>query len=157
MMSKPNFLIIMTAVFFALLFAANIFIFNFIMADPAFMTGTTVSWVAVGIFSLIIASHYGVLNKAGSAERRKIGDYFKRILLVIAFMTVFSFAVSFAGGIVMSFIIMMVRNSIQSEFMNGAAFVIPLFMIYLAAIYSTFSKLGFTDSRKKVFNLRFKY
>jgi len=153
---NKKFLIILTGVFFAVLFAVNLLLFNFAFAEPALMAGTAITWVAVAILSLVIASHYGMSNKSSSAERRKLGDYLKNIWLIIIFMTVLSYALSFAGGILVSFIMMIIRNSVGGEYLNGAFFVIPLFMIYLTVLYRTLVKIGFSDSRKKIFNLRFK-
>jgi len=153
-----KFLVILTAVFFALLVLLNTVIFELVLSGPALVIACIGSWVVVGILTLVIASRYTHLAKAseGGDKGGKKESYLTRIWSAIIIAVLFWFGMSLVGGIVTFLIVTFTKNRLDSIFMDGAFIPLLMFAVYLVGLYKNFKKLGFQDAQKQKFNSNLK-
>jgi len=149
-----RFLVVITAIFFVLVLVLDSAIFNFMLSGPALVFTCIFSWSVVGILSFVIAAYYSRLNKKSGGDKKE--DYITRIWGVLIVMVLFSFGVSFVGGILMFTVVTLTRNMVENFLLGGAIFPLLMFMVYLLGLYKNFIKLGFQDAQNQKFNLNFK-
>jgi len=149
-----KFLIIMTAIFFVLMIAVNSVIFKFVLSGPALVNTCIVSWIIVGILSLVIAARYSHLNRTNNGTNKE--DYIIRIWSVLIVMVLFWFGLSLVGGIVTFAVVTFMKNGFGTVFLNGAIIPILMLAVYLLGVYKNFIKLGFQDAQEQRFNLNLK-
>ncbi|MCL1792676.1 MAG: hypothetical protein FWG34_02280 [Oscillospiraceae bacterium] len=151
-----KYLIVVTAIFFALVLLVDAAIFKSVTSGPALVLTCIVSWIVAGILSFTVAFGYAGLHKSSSERSGKIGDYLKRIWLVVVIIFLFGFGMSLVGGIATCAIVTITKNMVDGYFLGGAIFPLLVFAIYLFWLYKNFTKFGFQDAQKQVFNLNFK-
>jgi len=89
-------------------------------------------------------------------KTQKLSHYFTRFYITIILLILMSVAVSFGGGLIVNGFVGGVRSGMDNPFLRGAILKIPLLIMYLVYIYTSFQKFGFIDSQKREFSLPLK-
>lgn len=153
-----KFLLILTSAFFGIVFIASLFIFTFVhpvAAGRAFWPVQIAAFITALILSLIISLRYKNLSKMNGGDK-DFAYYFKRIWLTVVILVAASIIISELVGLIFNAFGIGIRYNMESLFLQGAVFKIPLLLIYLFVIYNTFSQQGEKDANRKAFNLHFK-
>lgn len=149
-------LIILMAAVFGLSVLFNSKVFYYIERKPALTIANSVSFAVAALLAFIVASIYKNRTGAYLDNQKTVKDYFMNICMIVSAMFFFSFALSFAGGILSYFTVTVLKINSIVEFWNGAVFTVPMFALYLYGIYRIFAEMGYMDCTKSSYNLHFK-
>ena len=157
--NTKRFLSIVTGVIFGILFIANLIVFSFVPPAGVYILSPllfAVAVIAAAVLSFVIASNYRNLNKLNGDGEKQFGYYFKKIWINIILLFLINLAISEGVGLFLNAIVGGIRYNMDYGFVRGAVLKVPLFIIYLAVIYSMFSQRGHYDANRKIFNLHLK-
>ena len=144
---SKNFLNIITGIGFVVIFIFSTILFVFVhpaALGAAFGITQPIAIVVAMVIAFVISTHYQNLNKINGNGQKNFRDYFKQIGITVLLLGLMNIAISEFVGLFLG------------AFLSGAALKIPLFLIYLFAVYSMFSQQGDKDANRKVYNLHLK-
>jgi hypothetical protein len=155
--TNRKFLFVVTGILFAAITAISSVLFYY-ASEQTYGVIFFSTVAAVLILAFVISSHYSLLNRNNTDGSKKLGDYYKKILLIVGLMFFLGYGLSFGGGLIFNAILGWLRIRLVdagSLFLSGAIVKLPIFIIFNIAVYRGLVKLGYMDAQRKSFNLRF--